>query len=137
MDDLRAILKNNHIQITQQRLDVLRTLKELNTHLTVDDVIAALKEREVSQTVATVYNILNLFEKKGLIMKINAAGEPVIFDVNTHEHIHVCDSTTRAVSDYPDTGLLKVVSDYLKDNPIEGMKLERIDINFIGVTATN
>ena len=43
MENLKAILKQNGIQVTQQRLDVLRVLKELNTHVTVDDVLAALK----------------------------------------------------------------------------------------------
>ena len=69
MEQLRAILRENHIQVTQQRLEVLRVLKELNTHLTVDNVRAALQERQICLTTATVYNILNLFEKKGLITK--------------------------------------------------------------------
>ena len=91
MENLKEILKQNGIQVTQQRLDVLRVLKELNTHVTVDDVLAALKERNINLTVATAYNILNTFEKKNIIMKVNTAGEPVIYDVNTYDHIHVCD----------------------------------------------
>ena len=132
MEQLRAILRENHIQVTQQRLEVLRVLKELNTHLTVDNVRAALQERQICLTTATVYNILNLFEKKGWIMKLGTAGEPVIFDVNTHDHIHIYDRETRAVRDYDDYELIGLVKTYLSEHPVEGLDLERIDINFIG-----
>lgn len=132
MEQLRAILRENGIQVTQQRLEVLRVLKELNTHLTVENVRSALQQRQICLTTATVYNILNLFEKKGLIMKINTAGEPVIFDVNTHDHIHIYDPETRAVRDYEDSGLLNLVKDYLAVHPIDGLDLERVDIHFVG-----
>jgi Fur family peroxide stress response transcriptional regulator len=132
MDSYKQLLKDNGIQITRQRLEVLRVLRELNTHVTVDDVIAALEERNINLTVATVYNILNLFEKKDLIMKINAAGEPVIFDVNTHKHAHICDRESRHVMDFPDNGLLAAVDEYLCKHPVEGMTVERIDVNLIG-----
>ena len=79
MEKLRQILRDNQIQVTQQRLEVLRVLRELNTHVTVDDVVSALRERDVTLTLATIYNILSIFEKKGLIMKIESAGEPIIF----------------------------------------------------------
>ena len=132
MDGYKQLLKESGIQITKQRLEVLQVLRELNTHVTVDDVISALKERDIHLTVATVYNILNLFERKKLIMKVNTAGEPVIFDVNTHKHAHICDSDNRHVADYPDHGLLDVIDDYLKLHPVEGLTVERVDVNLIG-----
>lgn len=132
MEDLKAILKQNGIQVTQQRLDVLRVLKELNTHVTVDDVLAALKERHINLTVATAYNILNTFEKKNVIMKINTAGEPVIYDVNTYDHIHVCDCDTREVQDYDGKELLEIINRYFQKHPIEGVDLKRVDVNIIG-----
>lgn len=132
MEKLRTVLKDNHIQVTQQRLEVLKVLRELNTHLTVDNVRAALEKRQICLTTATVYNILNLFEKKGLIMKINTAGEPVIFDVNTHDHAHICDADTRTVRDFDDSELLALVRDYLEEHPVEGLDLQRVDINLIG-----
>jgi len=132
MEKLRTVLKDNHIQVTQQRLEVLKVLRELNTHLTVDNVRAALEKRQICLTTATVYNILNLFEKKGLIMKINTAGEPVIYDVNTHDHAHICDAETRTVRDFDDSELLALVRDYLDEHPIDGLDLQRVDINLIG-----
>ena len=132
MEELKEILRDNHIQVTQQRLEVLKVLRELNTHVTVDDVVSALKKKEITLTLASVYNILGIFEKKGLIMKIAAAGEPVIFDVNTFPHFHICDSETREVRDYIDDELMQMISDYLQSHPVEGLAVERIDLNLIG-----
>ena len=113
MEKLRQILRDNQIQVTQQRLEVLRVLRELNTHVTVDDVVSALRERDVTLTLATIYNILSIFEKKGLIMKIESAGEPIIFDVNTFPHFHILDSETREVRDFIDDNLMP----YFRDKP--------------------
>ena len=132
MEKLRQILRDNHIQVTQQRLEVLRVLRELNTHVTVDDVVAALRERDVTLTLATIYNILSIVEKKGLIMKIESAGEPIIFDVNTFPHFHILDSETREVRDYVNDELMEIISEYLTDHPVNGLDMQRIDLNLIG-----
>ena len=132
MDELRNLLKEYEIQITRQRLEVLGILKELNTHVTAEDVVNVLRERGISMTVATVYNVLNLFEQKGLVMRVGTAGEPVIYDINTYGHVHVCDCDTRHVWDYPDSGLLETVNRYLRENPPENLELSRVDISLIG-----
>ncbi len=133
MEQYRRILKDYGLQITRQRLLVLKTLKELNCHVTVDQVCGALKERNIVLTVATVYNILNLFEKSGIIMRLSAAGEPVIFDVNTHEHAHVCDLSSREVVDYNDKELFQMIKEYILAHPPKDFEIERIDINLIAV----
>ena len=132
MEKLRQILRDNQIQVTQQRLEVLRVLRELNTHVTVDDVVSALRERDVTLTLATIYNILSIFEKKGLIMKIESAGEPIIFDVKTFPHFHILDSETREVRDFIDDNLMEMISGYLNEHPVSGLDMQRIDLNLIG-----
>ena len=132
MEGLRSVLKEHGVQITKQRLEVYQILKELNTHATAEDILQVLQERNCAMTVATVYNILNLFEQKGLIMRVGTAGEPVIYDINTYDHIHVCDNDTRHVRDYPDNGLLEVVTHYLEENPLKDVDLIRVDISLVG-----
>lgn len=132
MEQIRQILRENGIQITRQRLEVYKVLKELNTHVTAETVLGVLKRRGISMTVATVYNVLNLFEQKGLICKVGAAGEPVIYDINTYEHIHICDQETRQVRDCPDMQLVEFINRYLSEHPIDGLELSRVDISLIG-----
>ena len=132
MDDIRSLLKEKDIQITKQRLEVYKVLRDLHTHVTADTVLNVLKQRGISMTVATVYNVLNLFEEKGLIMKVGAAGEPVIYDVNTYEHVHICDQQTRQVRDCPDMELIQIISHYLQEHPVAGLDIKRIDVSLIG-----
>lgn len=132
METLRNVLKENGIQVTKQRLAVYKVLKELNTHVTAEMVLEVLEQRGISMTVATVYNILNLFDQKGLIMKVGAAGEPVIFDINTFQHIHICDQETRKVRDCPDMKLVEVIQDYLQEHPVKDLEIHQVDISLIG-----
>lgn len=132
METLRNVLKENGIQVTKQRLAVYKVLKELNTHVTAEMILDVLEQRGISMTVATVYNILNLFEQKGLIMKVGAAGEPVIFDINTFQHIHICDQETRKVRDCPDMKLVEVIEEYLREHPVKDLELHQVDISLIG-----
>ena len=132
MDELKKLLRENHIQVTQQRLEVLKVLRELNCHVTVEDVVNALNAKDITLTLASVYNILGIFEKKGLIMKIGAAGEPVIFDCNTFPHFHIVDSETRAVTDLIDDELMGLISGYMEEHPVGGIAVDRIDLNLIG-----
>ena len=136
MEKLRNVLKENGIQVTKQRLAVYKVLKELNSHVTAEMVLDVLKQRGISMTVATVYNILNLFEEKGLIRKVGAAGEPVIFDINTYEHIHICDQETRKVRDCLDMTLVQMIEDYLQEHPVGDLELDRVDISLIGKDLT-
>jgi Fe2+ or Zn2+ uptake regulation protein len=132
VDQFRNIFKEKGIQITRQRLEVYKVLKELNTHVTAEMVLDVLQQRGISMTVATVYNVLNLFDQKGLIIKVGAAGEPVIYDINTYEHIHICDQETRKVRDCPDSQLVELIDSYLQEHPIDGLQIERVDISLIG-----
>ncbi len=136
MDELRKTLKENGVQITRQRLEVYRILKELNTHVTAEDVRKVLESQNISMTVATIYNILNLFEEKGLIMRVGTAGEPVVFDINTFGHVHICNLETRYVRDYLEPGLLEAVNRYLKEHPLTDLELTRVEINLIGHDKT-
>ena len=124
MEELRKFLKDTGIQVTRQRLEVFQILKELNTHTTAEDIRKVLDSRGISMTVATIYNILNLFEEKGLIMRVGTAGEPVIFDINAFGHAHIFDSESRHV--------LELVTDYLKAHPVKDLELQRVEINLVG-----
>ena len=132
MEKIREVFAQKGIQMTKQRAAVYKVLKTLNTHVTAEMVLEKLREQGSGMTVATVYNIMNLFEEKGLIQTVGAAGEPVIFDVNTSWHAHICDAQTRCVRDYPDQELMRLVGDYLQKHPVEGLELSRIEISLIG-----
>ena len=43
MEGLRSVLKEHGVQITKQRLEVYQILKELNTHVSADDILQVLQ----------------------------------------------------------------------------------------------
>ena len=131
MEQTASILVKNNLRVTKPRLEILRLLMELNTHLTAEELGAELAARQVTMTSASIYNTLNLFERCGIVSRVSAAGEPVIYDINTYEHVHLCDAATRAVADYDDGELLQLVRDYLDAHPVKGVQVKRVDITLL------
>lgn len=136
MDQIALILTKNNLRVTKPRLEILRLLLELNTHFTAEALRSELSARQISMTSASIYNTLNLFERCGIISRVSAAGEPVIYDINTYEHVHLCDTSTRTVMDYDDGELLQLVRDYLTSHPIDGVQINRINITLLTNTAS-
>jgi Fur family iron response transcriptional regulator len=82
------------IQPTAQRLRIAELLLAQKQHLTAEQVIRALARDGAHVSKATVYNTLNLFAAKGLLMPLHVDAGRVLFDSNTgpHHHFHVEDT---------------------------------------------
>ena len=54
-------------------------------------------------------------------MKIESAGEPIIFDVNTFTHFHLFWTVKRGRSATSvNDELMEIISEYLTDHPVNG-----------------
>ncbi|MFZ5535531.1 MAG: Fur family transcriptional regulator [Patescibacteria group bacterium] len=63
-------LRNVSLKVTPARLAVLDALEQAKTPLDVSGVIAHLRKKGVDADAVTVFRILNMFSKKGLITPI-------------------------------------------------------------------
>ncbi len=87
------ILNEHNINPTRQRQTILRYLYENEDHPSAEIIYYDLKERESHISRATVYNVLNLFEKEGIAKVISVNENIKYYDVDFSEHAHfVCDS---------------------------------------------
>ena len=92
-------LEQAGIRATPQRVEVGLVVLARPQHLSVDDVIERLhrKQRRISR--ATVYNCLNLFEKKGLVKRLSLDHERCVYDSATHPHHHFYNLDTGELTD--------------------------------------
>ncbi len=97
-DKLRA----SGLRPTKQRIAVCKIL--FNRKETFHFTIAQLKkiiEKNIKKKIslATLYNTVHAFEKKGYLKEISLKGNKTFFDTNTKNHHHFYDEETSQLTD--------------------------------------
>jgi Fe2+ or Zn2+ uptake regulation protein len=91
--ELAQRLRARGQRVTSQRLVINRLLRERDRHVTADEVFTAVSHTLPGTSLPTVYATLELFEQLGIVRRVHAGGNAVLFDTRTTDHHHlVCKS---------------------------------------------
>jgi len=97
-DKLRA----SGLRPTKQRLAICKILfdRKETFHFTIDQ-LQKIAEKNVKKkfSLATLYNTVHAFEKKGYLKEISLKGNKTFFDTNTKSHHHFYDEETLQLTD--------------------------------------
>ena len=88
IDTIYLLLKRAGISPTAQRVEIARLLLSKEQHLSADQVLTAVNQKQNLVSKATVYNTLNLFAEKGLVKEVIIDPNKIFYDSNTSEHFH-------------------------------------------------
>jgi Fe2+ or Zn2+ uptake regulation protein len=93
---LEDSLRSRGMRVTPQRVLIHRALRELDRHVSADEVLAAVSERLPNASLPTVYATLDLLEELGMVRRLSARSGAALYDprVDPHEH-GVCRSCGR------------------------------------------
>lgn len=112
------------IQPTLQRLAVAGSLLVRPVHMTAEQVMSAARLQLPSLSRATVYAVLQLFVRQGLLKELPVDGASTVYDSNTSPHHHLYDVETGEVADLPMSGL-QVMG---LPESLGGLQLEGVDV---------
>tara|TARA_B100000427_G_scaffold282628_1_gene254498 strand:+ start:318 stop:752 length:435 start_codon:yes stop_codon:yes gene_type:complete len=97
-DKLRA----SGLRPTKQRLAICKILfnRKETFHFTIDQ-LKKIAEKNIKKNIslATLYNTVHAFEKKGYLKEISLKGNKTFFDTNTKGHHHFYDEETLQLTD--------------------------------------
>ena len=128
-------LRESGLRPTRQRLkicDILFSTKK-TFHFTVNDLTKIIEEKLNEKiSLATVYNTVHAFKKKGYLKEISINSDKSYFDTNTTEHQHFFDEDT---SELIDCGEDEIDSINVKKN-ITGKKIKSVEV-LIRVASDN
>ena len=85
--DVEALLRGRGIQVTAQRLAVLRAVAG-QPHITADAVADAVRAEIGAISLQSVYDALGLLVTEGLIRRIQPAGSPARFEIRVGDNHH-------------------------------------------------
>jgi Fe2+ or Zn2+ uptake regulation protein len=88
-DTLIAALRERGQRVTPQRLLILGALRDLDRHVTAEEVLGAVADRLPNASLPTVYAALDLFEELGIVRRVPAASGATLYDPRTAPHQHL------------------------------------------------
>ena len=95
-------LRKSGLRPTKQRIGICEVLFNSNDtfHFTINDLIKMI-ETNTNQKIslATVYNTVHAFEKKGYLKEIVINSSQTYFDTNTSDHHHFFDEKQKELID--------------------------------------
>jgi len=97
-NDLAELLREHGLQITAQRLAVLRAIAA-RPHCTADNVAEAVRAEIGAISQQAVYDALGLLTEKGLIRRIHVAGSAALYErrVGDNHHHLICRTCGKTV----------------------------------------
>ena len=120
-------LRELGLRPTKQRVKICEALfnREKTFHFTINDLVNMIsKELNSKISLATVYNTVHAFEKKGYLKQISINSDKSYFDTNTSVHHHFYDEDTHELIDCNENDIENI---NIKKN-ITGKKINSIEV---------
>ncbi len=120
-------LRNSGLRPTKQRIKICEVLFEADKtfHFTVSDLTKKIHSKTNKKiSVATVYNTVHAFEKKGYLKQIPINSSQTYFDTNTTDHHHFYDVKGEKLIDLDN----KDVGPIIIQKSIPGKKIKSVEV---------
>jgi Fur family iron response transcriptional regulator len=123
----RSLLERYGLRATRQRLGLAKLLlSKGNRHVTADTLAAEATSLKMRASLATVYNVLNLFAQVGIVRALTIEGAKTFFDTNTSDHSHFYFEDTGHIEDISLQGMQFANT----VTPPEGYEIVKVDVVF-------
>ena len=120
-------LRNSGLRPTKQRIKICEVLfnKETTFHFTINDLVKIIEtESNEKISLATIYNTIHAFEKKGYLKEIPIDSNQSYFDTNVTDHHHFYDISEKKLIDLDqvDVGPINI------QKSIPGKKIKSVEV---------
>ena len=120
-------LRNSGLRPTKQRLQICEVLFDTDKtfHFTINDLANKIKKQLNNKiSLATVYNTVHAFEKKGYLKQIPINSNQTYFDTNITDHHHFYDLKEEKLIDLEnsDVGPINILK------KIDGKKIKSVEV---------
>ena len=124
-----AKLRKSGLRPTKQRIKICEVLfnREKTFHFSINDLMKIIQDHHNEKiSLATIYNTVHSFKKKGYLKEINIGNEMSYFDTNTSSHHHFYDEDTKELTDISSNDV------EIKQNPTPpiGKKIQGVEVTF-------
>ena len=120
-------LRNSGLRPTKQRLKICEILFDTKKtfHITINELSNKIRKFSKSKiSLATIYNTIHAFEKKGYLKQIPINSSQIYFDTNVSDHHHFYDLKNEKLIDLEnsDVGPINILK------KIDGKKIKSVEV---------
>ena len=120
-------LRNSGLRPTKQRLQICEVLFDTDKtfHFTINNLAEKIKNQLNNKiSLATIYNTVHAFEKKGYLKQIPINSSEAYFDTNVTDHHHFYDLNENKLIDLEnsDVGTINILK------KINGKKIKSVEV---------
>tara|TARA_B100001063_G_scaffold98509_1_gene92014 strand:- start:184 stop:597 length:414 start_codon:yes stop_codon:yes gene_type:complete len=120
-------LRETGLRPTKQRVKICEVLykREKTFHFTINELVKKISEENNEKiSLATIYNTVHAFKKKGYLKEITLNNDSTYFDTNTSHHHHFYDNSTKELIDLNDEDVEKIQI----NKTLPGKKISSVEI---------
>ena len=120
-------LRKSGLRPTKQRLKICNVLfnSDKTFHFTINDLVKKIELVDNQKiSLATVYNTVHAFEKKGYLKEIAINSSQTYFDTNTTDHHHFFDEKHKELIDLENEDVLPIKI----KKTISGKKIKSLEL---------
>ena len=120
-------LRETGLRPTKQRVKIceLLFLREKTFHFTINDLVKKISDEMNGKiSLATVYNTVHAFQKKGYLKEIAINSDKTYYDTNTSIHHHFYDEETHELIDCEENDIDSI---NLRKN-LPGKKIKSVEV---------
>ncbi len=120
-------LRKSGLRPTKQRIKICEVLfnTDKTFHFTINDLVKIIEVKANQKiSLATVYNTVHAFEKKGYLKEIAINSSQTYYDTNTTEHHHFFDENQKELIDLDDDDVQPIKI----KKTIPGKKIKTVEV---------
>jgi Fur family transcriptional regulator, stress-responsive regulator len=87
--ELAELLRDRGLRATSQRVVMHRLLRDRDRHVSAEQLLSEAGERLPGVSLPTVYATLELFERLGIVRRVNGGGGTLLWDTRADTHHHM------------------------------------------------
>ena len=125
--DFTSKLRVSGLRPTKQRIKICEVLfnKDKTFHFSINDLAKIISEETVDKiSLATIYNTVQAFLKKGYLKEISINSDKSYYDTNTSDHHHFYDEEKKELIDIDYKDLEPVIV----KKAVPGKKIKSIEV---------
>lgn len=122
-----SLLKSRGYRITPQRVTIIKILHKNREHPGADEIFKQASKLYPKISMATIYNVLEVLEKEGLVKAIPVNQNTRRYDPNISAHAHfICDRCNNVSDVEVDDKFTRKMQKYFSDNDYDFTSMELI-----------